>query len=109
MTRAVRLTTYAQADLNQLFAYIGRDNPGAAERYVRALRERCVFYAESPLLGQAEPRLARRLGQPADKVRSFLYRNHRCYYLVSDEEIRVLGFIDTRRDLDTALEERLPH
>jgi hypothetical protein len=41
-------------------------------------------------------------------VRSFLYRNHRCYYLVMDEEIRVLGFIDTRRDLDTALEERLP-
>jgi plasmid stabilization system protein ParE len=30
MTRRVRLTTYAQADLDQIFAYIGRDNPRAA-------------------------------------------------------------------------------
>jgi plasmid stabilization system protein ParE len=108
MTRRVRLTTYAQADLDQIFAYIGRDNPRAAERYVRALQERCQFYAESPFIGQAEPLIAQRLQQPAENVRSFLYRNHRCYYLVTDEEIRVLGFIDTRRDLDTALEERLP-
>ena len=42
-------------------------------------------------------------------MRGFPYRNHRCYYLVTDEEIRVLGFIDIRRDLNTALEERLPH
>ena len=59
-------------------------------------------------MGHAEPSIARRLGVPSDQVRSFLYRNHRCDFAVTDEEIRVFGFIDTRRDLDTALEERLP-
>ena len=37
----------------------------------------------------------------------YCYRNHRCYYVVTDDEMRVFGFIDVRRDLDTALEERL--
>jgi plasmid stabilization system protein ParE len=61
MTRRVRLTTYAEADLDQIFAHIGRDNPRAAERYIRALQERCQFYAESPFIGHAEPLIAQRL------------------------------------------------
>ena len=43
-----------------------------------------------------------------NRFRSFLYRNHRCYYVVTDDEMRVLGFIDVRQDLDTVLEERFP-
>jgi hypothetical protein len=62
----------------------------------------------SPLLGQAEPDIAVRLSLAPDQVRSFLYRNHRCYYVVTDEEMRVFGFIDTRRDRQAALDERLP-
>lgn len=71
MSRRVRLTTYAQANLDQIFAYIGRDNPRAAERYVSALHECCQFYAESPFIGHAEPLIAQRLQQPAENVRSF--------------------------------------
>jgi hypothetical protein len=52
----------------------------------------------SPLIGQAEPDIAVRLSLSPDQVRSFLYRNHRCYYVVTDEEMRVFSFIDTRRD-----------
>jgi hypothetical protein len=66
-----------------------------------------VFYAEFPFIGQAEPDIAQRLNLPREHVRSFLYRNHHCYYVVTDDEMRVFGFIDVRRDLDTALEERL--
>jgi hypothetical protein len=32
-----------------------------------------------------------------------------CDDAVTDEDIRVFGFIDTRCDRDTVLEERLPH
>jgi plasmid stabilization system protein ParE len=78
MTRRVRLTTEAQADLDQIFTYIGRDTPRAAERYIRTLQERCQVYEESPFIGQAEPFIAQRLQQPPENVRSFLYRNHRC-------------------------------
>ena len=109
MTRRLVLDPDAERDLGEIFRYIAQRNLPAAERDIRELRERCQFYAESPFMGPAEPSIARRLGVPSDQVRSFLYRNHRCYFAVTDEEIRVFGFIDTRRDLDTALEERLPH
>ena len=109
MSRQLILDPDAQRDLDDLFDYIAHSNPSAAARYTRELQERCAFYADSPfILGQAEPGIARRLGLPRERVRSFLYRNHRCYYIVTDEEMRVLGFIDMRQDVDTVLEERFP-
>ena|SRR5437868_4820474 len=62
----------------------------------------------NPFMGHQEPEVAERLGETPEHVRSFLYRNHRCYYIVTDEEMRVLGFIHTSRDRDTVLEERFP-
>lgn len=94
MTRRLMLDPDAERDLDAIFRYIAQRNPPAAERYIRELRERCQFYAESPFMGQAEPSIARRLGLPSEQVRSFLYRNHRCYYAVTDEEMRVFGFIE---------------
>jgi plasmid stabilization system protein ParE len=108
MSRALRFTRPAQADLDGIFSYIAQHNPTAAGRYIRELLERCHFYADSPFIGQEEPEIADRLHASPESVRSFLYRNHRCYYVVTDDEVRILGCIDTRRDLDTALEERFP-
>jgi plasmid stabilization system protein ParE len=109
MSRQLTLDPDAERDLNDLFDYLAPRNPTAAARYIRALRERCAFYAESPfVLGQEEPGVAQRLGLPRERVRSFLYRNHRCFFVVTDEELRVLGFIDMRQDVDTVLEERFP-
>ncbi len=109
MSRTLLLDPDAEQDLAALFDYIAHNNPSAAARYIREMRARCASYAASPfLLGQSEPDIARRLGLPQENVRSFLYRNHRCYYVINDDEMRVFGFIDTRRDLDAVLEERLP-
>jgi toxin ParE1/3/4 len=107
MSRRLVLDPDAEQDLDTIFDYIAQNNPTAAARYIRELQEQCVFYAEFPFIGQAEPDIAQRLSLPRENVRSFLYRNHRCYYVVTDDEMRVFGFIDVRRDLDTALEERL--
>jgi plasmid stabilization system protein ParE len=109
MSRRLVLDPEALRDLDDIFDYLVQRNPAAATRYVRELRERCVLYADTPfLIGQEEPEIARRLGLPRAQVRSFPYRNHRCYYVVTDEEMRVLGFIDLRGDLETELEERFP-
>ena len=107
MSRRLVLDPDAEQDLDTIFDYLAQNNPAAAARYIRELQEQCVFYAEFPFIGQAEPDIAQRLNLPHEHVRSFLYRNHRCYYVVTDDEMRVFGFIDVRRDLDTALEERL--
>ena len=107
MSRRLVLDPDAEQDLDTIFDYLAQNNPAAAARYIRELQEQCVFYAKFPCIGQAEPDIAQRLNLPREHVRSFLYRNHRCYYVVTDDEMRVFGFIDVRRDLDTALEERL--
>jgi hypothetical protein len=60
-------------------------------------------------MGQMESEVAERLGEIPERVRSFLYRNHRCYYMVTDDEMRVLGFIDMRQDVEAELEERFPN
>ena len=107
MSRRLVLDPDAEQDLNTIFDYIAQNNLAAAAHYIRELQEQCVFYAEFPFIGQAQPDIAQRLSLPRENIRSFLYRNHRCYYVVTADEMRVFGFIDARRDLDTALEERL--
>jgi plasmid stabilization system protein ParE len=108
MSRRLVLDPDAERDLDAIFDAIASENPVAAQRYIHTLSERCAFYAASPLLGQAEPDIAARLRLAPDQVRSFLYGNHHCYYVVTDEEMRVFGFIDMRRDRQAALDERLP-
>ncbi len=107
MTRRLRLTTCALRDLDEIFDFLAEDDPTAALRYVTALRDHCDIYLANPLIGQREADIAERLGGSAENVRSFLYRNHRCYYLVMEEEMRVLGFMDMRRDPDRRWDELL--
>jgi plasmid stabilization system protein ParE len=64
MSRRECLTAYARADLKQIFPYIGRDNPGAAEYYIRALHECCQCYAGLPFIGHAEPLIASACNSP---------------------------------------------
>lgn len=108
MSRTVALDPTAQNDLEAIYDYLFTHNPAAADRYIRELTERCQFYAQSPFIGQEEPEIARYLGEPEENVRSFLYRNHRCYYVVADDEIQVLRFLDMRGDPETPLEEQFP-
>jgi plasmid stabilization system protein ParE len=44
MTRRLRLTTYALADLEAIFAFLAARHPTAAQRYVSRLREQCDVY-----------------------------------------------------------------
>jgi plasmid stabilization system protein ParE len=109
MTRRLRLTIHALADLDAIFEFLAVRNSTAAQRYISGLREQCDIYLTNPFMGQMEPEVAERLGEAPESVRSFPHRNHRCYYMVTDEEMRVLGFIDMRQDVDTVIEERFPH
>ncbi len=109
MNRRLEIDPAGQNDLDAIYDYLFARNPGAADRYIRELIDRCRFYARSPFIGQEEREIARHLGAPAERVRSFPYRNHRCYYLVMDDAMRVLRFLDTRRDPDTPLEEQFPN
>jgi plasmid stabilization system protein ParE len=71
MIRRLALDPDAERDLDAIFRYIAERNPSAADRYIHELRERCVFYAETPFIGQAEPSIARRLAYLLIKSAAF--------------------------------------
>ena len=79
------------------YGSIAQANPTAADKYLEEIYQKTLLYSHRPYLGQAEPTLARRLGQTPQSVRSFLYRNHRCYYWLRGADMWMLGYIDTRR------------
>jgi plasmid stabilization system protein ParE len=51
MSRRLILDPDALRDLDDIFDYLAQRNSAAAIRYVRELRERCAFYADTPFLG----------------------------------------------------------
>lgn len=102
----LKFDSQAVQDLDNIFDFIAKDNPTAAKKYLRNLYETTKNFSTQPHAGRIEPELALRLKLSIDGVRSFLYRNHRCYYALNHDEMRVLGFIDTRRDIIQVLKRR---
>jgi plasmid stabilization system protein ParE len=95
----------ARADLERLWHGIARHNVHAADRYLDGLHERARRYAARPSMGQREPELEARLEVPPGiTLRSFLHRNHRCYYIPEPDGIFILRVLDVRQDLDNALD-----
>ncbi len=87
----------AREDLIEIWEYIAQDNLSAADRYIDGFRESIQIYTYNPNIGREEPMLAKELGSSKLNARSFLYRNHRCYYYIAQNEMRVISVIDTRR------------
>ncbi len=52
-----RFTEKAEADLDQLWAYIAHDNPGAADTMIEAILENSRIHVQFPNLGQRQKEL----------------------------------------------------
>ena len=98
---APRYHRRAHADVEAIWHYIAQGNVQAADRYLDGLQETALRYAVHPGMGRLEPQLAERLAVPLGvTLRSFVYRNHRSYYIPEDTGIFILRILDTRRDID---------
>jgi toxin ParE1/3/4 len=53
--RRLTFSRLAERDLNDVFAYIARDKPEAARRWVQKLKEKSTFLLRHPQAGQARP------------------------------------------------------
>ena len=72
MSRVV-LSSRARKDLDDIWLYIARDNPAAADRFIDDILKTCRTLADSPLMGRSRPELARQL-------RSFPHRGYMIFY-----------------------------
>ena len=54
----IRRTAKAEEDLVDIWIYIARDNPDAADRLLEEIDRKFVLLAENPRLGRARPDIA---------------------------------------------------
>jgi toxin ParE1/3/4 len=94
---ALRWTAFAKADLDNLWFHIAQGNGNAADQYLSGLEVAALRHAANPEMGRNEPELSEKF---ADSIRSFRFRNHRLYYAVRPDEVRVIRVLHLRQDRD---------
>jgi toxin ParE1/3/4 len=88
-----RIDHQAQADLEEIFDYIARNNCSAASRLMLQFKERFRLLAGHPLMGQSRPELAPNLC-------SFTLGNYVIYYRPMKRGIEVARVLHAARDID---------
>jgi toxin ParE1/3/4 len=83
--------------LDEIWLYIARDNPYAADKYIRAIVSRFPMLASMPLMGRERSELSPRL-------RSFVVGRHVIFYRPFMGGIEVARVLDGARDLPPLFE-----
>lgn len=86
-------------DLLNIWLHIARDNPGAADRQLDRIENRCRLYASHPDMGELRPDLG-------VNVRCFPVDNYVVIYRPGDDGILVLLITHGSRDIPAAFRER---
>ncbi len=88
-------------DLEEIAAYIARDNPQAARKWIAKLRKAAAGAAKMPLAARVVPEIQR------DDVREVFLRSYRIVYGVRDDHIFVFTVFGGGKQLsqDTVPEE----
>ena len=94
---ALRWTAVAKADLDNLWFHIAQGSVNAADQYLSGLEVAALRHAANPEMGRHEPELCERF---ADSIRSFRFRNHRLYYGIRPDEVRVIRVLHVKQDRD---------
>ena len=100
----VAWTATAVSDLGDLVDHIAQDDPGAALTALQRLRTRAAALRTHPQRGRIVPEL-REAG--ALHYRELVERPWRILYRIEGRRVLVLALLDSRRDLQTLLLERL--
>ena len=80
---SIRWSARAMRDLDQIAAYIARDNPQAARKWIAKLRRTAQHAARIPLAARVVPEIQR------EDVREVFLRSYRIVYGVRDDHIFV--------------------
>lgn len=83
----------AERDLLDIWRFIAKDNPDAADRFLSLISKKCAALAKSPEMGRRREELAPRL-------RSFPVGRYIIFYRVAESGIEVVRVLSAYRDLD---------
>jgi toxin ParE1/3/4 len=93
----VRKARIAEADLDEIWDYIAKDNPDAADGLIRDIETTCRRIARAPLL-------RRRRNELKVGIRTFAMGNCVIFYQPEEAGILVLRVLHGARDIEAAFE-----
>ena len=92
-----RVSDEARADLDEIWIYIARDNPDAADKLIRAIVSRFPKLAAIPYLGRSREELSPRL-------RSFPVGHYIIFYRPMENGVEIARVLNGARDLPPLFE-----
>ncbi len=93
MSRRFEVSSAAARDLDEIAAYIARDDSLAARRWLATLRARARKAARDPYLGRMVPEYQR------EDIREVVIGNYRLGYRVGSTEVTLLFVLEGHRRL----------
>lgn len=93
----------AERDLAEALAFIARENPGNARNLLDAIRQKAADLENFPERGRIVPELHE---QGISVYRELVIAPWRLQYRITDSEVLVLSFIDSRRNVEDILLQR---
>jgi toxin ParE1/3/4 len=100
----VRWSRSASLDLIEIIEYIQLDRPAAAREIGRSIRAPALHLRDNPRRGKVVPEF---LEQGVADYRQILIPPYRLIYAIRADSLDIVAVIDSRRDLQAALFQRL--
>ena len=97
MSRKIRLSPAAQADLDEIWFHIAQDKVDAADRFIDLLTSKFPRLAATPLMGRARDDL-----KPG--LRSFPVKRYLILYRTFEDGVEIVRVTSGYRDLTALLE-----
>jgi len=91
MPRLIR-SRQAGEDLIEIWQYVARDSPEAADRLLDLFDEKCSLLARSPLIGTACPELS-------PVLRFFSVSNYVIFYRADEHDLTIVRILHGARDV----------
>jgi plasmid stabilization system protein ParE len=100
---AYALTTFAKADIFDIWSFIAADSEDAAGRVEQAIYDGCSFLAEGPLRGHSRPDLTNRALRFWTLTR---YPNYTIVYRPETAPLQIVAVLHGKRNLGRILKQR---
>ena len=94
----------AENDLINIVEYIAHDSPINASKLLKKIKDKTSDLYYSPERGRLVPEL---LDQGISKYRELVIRPWKVIYRISDKQVYVLSVLDSRRNIEDILLNRL--